>query len=905
MKKRIAILGFLLVFALFAQVVDMSERTSAQTLLSDDSPELYDAPVPDDYEFEVLAANHTVIGIRPSSGDNFDLEVYTNNTFTTMIDSSTAAGSRVDFVFLNGTEWASPPNRTARVIAGATSYVIEMENDIPARRLTNPWNGTIDSFGNVTEVFDAFELIDITLGKVYTIHLAVPASADLDMFVLNATGDRGEAIAYSTNSGSGVNETTSFTANSTEDIVLVITNENNATGNYTVIPNLAPVVNVSANQTIFEGQTVYVSGNFTDSDMNGNFTYEWDFGDGTIISGTVNSTGNLLVNGDFSDGLNGWNLSIEVPATTTAQIIPQDGTHFNVLDINNPISDADGDWDWAYQDLFLNVTNYTHLYFEADGKAIYQSLSDDGSVGGEYPVHFAFGYWDINGVYHSGIWNNNPWQQGFYYLGSGSYPYSNKVSQNVWFHYKSGNLMEISPKPMIIRQVRVGSSGWAYHGMFDNVKFYGHTNVTGFIEANHTYGDNGIFDVTLTITDSDGASSSDSLVVTVNNIEPMLHPLALVIIDEGDTATFSAYSMDPGSDDLTFTWDWGNSDIADTVVTNFSNPPNPDPYPSTEINPRDVVDGASQVYGDDGFFVISLTVVDDDGGLNATMSNVTVNNLPPSGDPGGPYSGMVNQPVDFSATASDPGSDDLTFTWNWGDGTSDTVTIHYNNGTAADPDSSPAGTFPFSIVDSVQHTYASEGNYTITLTIEDDDGGSVVYNTTVEIVPEPPEEPAEFNWKPIIALIFAIILLLLGIIASHEKPLRFKGILRRDRQYTFLACCLPFVIAEIITGLISLFTDLLPVPPWFGFAMILDLTILIVGIIICVIVLAKGKKPETYGTGLEAVPLVMPSEPAPPPPAPPVDSPEESTIPQGNSCANCGQQLEPGFVVCPNCGTKV
>jgi PKD repeat protein len=151
-----------------------------------------------------------------------------------------------------------------------------------------------------------------------------------------------------------------------------------------------------------------------------------------------------------------------------------------------------------------------------------------------------------------------------------------------------------------------------------------------------------------------------------------------------------------------------------------------------------VIDGASQVYGDNGFYVVSLAVRDDDSGLKSTVSNVTVNNLPPSGDPGGPYSGNANQPVDFSATASDPGSDDLTFTWDWGDGTSDTVTLHYNNGTAPDPDPSPAGIFPYTIVDNVQHTYASEGNYTITLTIEDDDGGSVVYNTTVEIAPEPP-----------------------------------------------------------------------------------------------------------------------------------------------------------------------
>jgi PKD repeat protein len=792
MRKRIAILGFLLIIALSSQVVDMSQRTSAQILLADDSPEFYDAPVPDDYEFEVLAANHTVVGIRPSSGDNFDLEVYTNTTFTTMIDSSSAGGSRVDFVFLNGTEWASPPNRTARVISGTTSYVIEMENDVPARTLAYPWNGTMEAFGSVKEVFDAFELIDMTLGKVYTIQLIVPASADLDMFILNATGDRSEAIAFSTNAGPGLNESTSFTANSTDDIVLVITNENNGTGNYTVIPNLPPIVNVSGDQTIFEGQMVNVIGNYSDPDMSDNYTYEWDFGDGNSVSGTLVGS-NLLENGDFSDGLTGWNTSVEAP-TTILQIIPQDGNHFNVLEIENPVNDGDGDWDWAYQTLDLNVTNYTELYLEVDIKAIYQSLSDDGWAGGEYPVHLALRYMDINGVWHNGIWFNNPWQHGFYYLGTGGYPYSQKVPQNVWVHYKSGNLMEINPKPMIIDKVRVGASGHAYHGMIDNVMLYKFDN-NGTVEASNTYGDDGIYNATLTVTDSNGGSGTDTLVVTVNNLSP-------------------------------------------------------------------------------------------------------------SGNLSGPHEGLVNQPLAFIGNGTDPGSDDLTFTWDWGDGTSTTVNTHYNDGSAPDPDLSPAGTFPFSIVDSVEHTYSNEGVYTITLTIEDDDGGSVVYQTTVNITSPPiTEPPVEYNWKPLIALVFAIVLLLLGIVVSHQKPLRFKGILRRDRQYTFLACSLPFVIAEVITGLVSFFTDLLPVPPWFGFAMILDLTILIAGILVCMVVLAKGKKPETYGEDSTVAPFTQSQESAAF--VPPTNSGEVQKAVPGSACTNCGQTLEPGYVVCPNCGKKV
>jgi hypothetical protein len=84
--------------------------------------------------------------------------------------------------------------------------------------------------------------------------------------------------------------------------------------------------------------------------------------------------------------------------------------------------------------------------------------------------------------------------------------------------------------------------------------------------------------------------------------------------------------------------------------------------------------------------------------------------------------------------------------------------------------------------------------------------------------------------------------------------------------------------------------------------MILDLVILIVGILVCLIVLVKGKKPDTYDAEPEEVPPVAPP---PPPLEPSAGSQEGTTVAPSSVCSNCGQQLEPGFMVCPNCGTKV
>ena len=79
--------------------------------------------------------------------------------------------------------------------------------------------------------------------------------------------------------------------------------------------------------------------------------------------------------------------------------------------------------------------------------------------------------------------------------------------------------------------------------------------------------------------------------------------------------------------------------------------------------------------------------------------------------------------ITTTAEVADPGSDDLFFTWEWGDGTS-TEHTYYNDGVGPDPYPSP-DVNPTTITDTARHSYTSAGTYKIILTVTDDDGGIV------------------------------------------------------------------------------------------------------------------------------------------------------------------------------------
>lgn len=145
----------------------------------------------------------------------------------------------------------------------------------------------------------------------------------------------------------------------------------------------------------------------------------------------------------------------------------------------------------------------------------------------------------------------------------------------------------------------------------------------------HAYGDNGTYNVVVTVTDDDGGAGADIATVTVGNLDPTLvldtddainFPGGdYVVAEAGGTIDWAAEGTDPGSDDLTFGWSTGESN------THFNDGVGPDPLPSPlGTFPFAASDNVVAAYPDPGAGTLALILSDDDGGSDTAEAGVIV-----------------------------------------------------------------------------------------------------------------------------------------------------------------------------------------------------------------------------------------------------------------------------------------
>lgn len=157
----------------------------------------------------------------------------------------------------------------------------------------------------------------------------------------------------------------------------------------------------------------------------------------------------------------------------------------------------------------------------------------------------------------------------------------------------------------------------------------------GEVSGSHQYGDNGVFPVSVTVTDDDGRVGSDSFNLNVNNIAPtaeinisgatLVNGIPTLLAHSGTPLDFSGHSQDPGSDDLFLSWDWDDGPPSPDMTTEYLvNPPDSDPFPSPDVQSRDVTDDQTHTFSDACLYEISFLADDDDGGHGEDQAFVVI-----------------------------------------------------------------------------------------------------------------------------------------------------------------------------------------------------------------------------------------------------------------------------------------
>ncbi len=168
-------------------------------------------------------------------------------------------------------------------------------------------------------------------------------------------------------------------------------------------------------------------------------------------------------------------------------------------------------------------------------------------------------------------------------------------------------------------------------GTLENVR----PNATLTFSVAHTYGDDGTFTARVCGSDDD-TTTCQNIVLSITNVIPtavidetgtfLVNGIPTFIVHEGVPVVFTGRSFDPGSDDRTTTWDWGDGPPSpDSTKLSLNDPSfNPDPDPSPTINPRTVTDTEAHAFAEACFYTVTFGAADDDGGAASDTVKVII-----------------------------------------------------------------------------------------------------------------------------------------------------------------------------------------------------------------------------------------------------------------------------------------
>ncbi len=214
---------------------------------------------------------------------------------------------------------------------------------------------------------------------------------------------------------------------------------------------------------------------------------------------------------------------------------------------------------------------------------------------------------------------------------------------------------------------------------------FGDGSTSTLAGPSHAYATPGSYNVTLSVKDAAGQTATAATTANVYApVQPQITGLP-ALHEVGTKVTLGSQVTGgvPGTD----TESWTVSENGTTVTTGSGS--------SLAFTPTVA-----------GTYTIALTATDSAGNKGSTSATLAAANLTVAA--GGPYQSISAAAVTFIATVSGPETGALTYSWNFGDGSTSTL---------AGP----------------SHAYATPGSYNVTLSVKDAAGQTATAATTANV----------------------------------------------------------------------------------------------------------------------------------------------------------------------------
>jgi PKD repeat protein len=245
---------------------------------------------------------------------------------------------------------------------------------------------------------------------------------------------------------------------------------------------------------------------------------------------------------------------------------------------------------------------------------------------------------------------------------------------------------------------------------------FGDKNTSNQKNPTHRYADDGMYTVTLKVTDDLGVSANKSHGINVLNVGPTADlNYDPAVPTDLQNVSFTDESVD--LDGYITSWSW---DFGDGNTSSLKNP--------------------FHTYGDDGVYDVTLNVADDDGAGAVIQKQITVLNVAPSVDfTYNPRTPTTNDTIQLSDTSIDPDGTIVSWSWDLGDGT----TSNQQNPT-------------------IKYSYG--GSYKVSLTVVDDDGDSNTVSKNIKVVEEAVIHEDYTGWAIVLIVFVVIFIILIGFV---------------------------------------------------------------------------------------------------------------------------------------------